>query len=419
MSVSGSMKYGALLLGLATMAPAQRGEPEVPLMTPSERKAVDEQSAEFNAALRPVLEKAAKSTVRIWGNPGRPRVLAYGTVVGDGRRVLTKWSEIERFSEGLQVQAGEDQSFGAEVEGVYVDEDLALLKLTAGEARDRAPLVPAAFEPVELSVGKFLAAPQPSGAPGAFGVVSVLERNLRETDQAHLGIMADPRYKGDGVRISTVQPEYGASEAGLRADDVILKVDEREVSGLQELRNVLSGKQPGDRVMLRIETAGKERDVEVRLSNRPVQGQFAGDRLHHMEAMGGRINKVRSGFSRVVQSDMQIQSNRVGGPVVDLQGRVVGITLARADRTRTYVMGSAAVMELLGKSVDTVAAAKAKTAEKEQQLAAQQRQLMPQGFSGGGPGVKPQDIQRMRRNLEDMERLAQRIDDEMEALEEQ
>ncbi len=408
MIVSEIMRHGVLLLCLVSLAPAQL-EPEVPLMTPSERKAVDEQSTAFNKALEPMLKKAARSTVRIWGKDRQPLLLAYGTVVGDGSQVLTKWSEIERFTESLQVQAGENRSFQAEVEGVYIDEDLALLKLVAGGSQSRPPLVPAEFQPVGLTIGRFLAAPQPSGAPGAFGVVSVLERNLRETDQAHLGIMADPEYKGQGVRIATVQAEYGAAEAGLRQGDVILKVEERSISGLQELRNVLSSKQPGDRVNLRLETAGKEKDVEVRLSNRPLQGQFAGNRLNQMESMGGRINRVRSGFSRVVQSDMQIQSNRVGGPVVDLQGRVVGITLARADRTRTYVMSSAAVMGLLGERFDSVAEAQVKSAKKEQLLATQQRELIPQ--------ARPRDVKRMQRNLSDLERLAQRIDEEMQALE--
>jgi len=423
------MKMRKLLQGsilAAALAVSAHGQgmdqDRVPLMRPDEEAEVNRQSDVFNKALESVTSDAANSTVRIWGNDRKPKVLAYGTVVGDGSQVLTKWSEIERFSESIQVQTANRESYPAEIVGVFSEEDLVLLELgTGGKAlgeagsfeRSTSKLKPATFHPSALTLGKFLTAPQPTGKPAAFGVVSVLERNLRETDQAHLGIMADPEYKGEGVRISDVQTEYGAANAGLQAGDVILKVDDRKVSGLFELKNALSTKQPGDKVNIMVESAGKERDVEIVLSNRPVIGQFSGDRLNQMERMGGETSRVRDGFSRVVQSDMQIPSDRLGGPVIDLEGRVVGITLARADRTRTYIMGSEAVLDLLKGKYDTVAEARAKQTALEQMLANQQREPLPKFRAAG----KPRDVERMRRHLSDMERLMERMQEEMNAME--
>lgn len=310
----------------------------------------------------------------------------------------------------LYLQGGNGEEAKAEVSGVYTQEDLALLTIS-GEAGGMA-FTPAKFYETPLTLGRFLAASRPTGKPGAFGVVGVLERNLRETDQAHLGIVSDQRYKGEGVRIADVQPEYGAADAGIQAGDVILKIGDRSISGLQELKNAMSGKRPGDTIVLLVESAGKERSVDVRLSNRPVLGQFSGDRLNQMERMGGEPNRVRDGFSRVVQSDMQIEANRVGGPVVDLDGHIVGITMARADRTRTYIMASSAVMEMLKGKADTVAEALIKSEEEKQQLAEQSRAMMPKLRAQG----KPRDAQRMRRHLGDMERLIERMDREMEEL---
>ncbi len=412
-----------ILLGVSTLGSAQQREKDVPLMRPDERETVNDQSADFNRALESVIQEGAASTVRIWGSGGRRGggFLAYGTVVGDGTEVLTKWSEISRWANELQVQPNGRRGFAASVKGVYTDEDLALLKMGETGPPDRNgriekisyKLKPAKFHPSDLPLGKFLTAPQPSGKPGAFGVVSVLERNLRETDQAHLGIMADPEYSGEGVKIADVQLEFGAAEAGLRSGDVILEVDKRKISGLQELKNALSSKHPGDKVTILIDSAGKERSVEVMLSNRPVMGQFSGGRLNQMEVMGGAVSKVREGFSRVVQSDMQIQKDQIGGPVVDLDGHVVGITVARADRTRTYVMGSEAVMDLLKTEYDTVDEAVAKLAEKEQMLAQQQRAMMPKMPPHGS---KPRDLDDMKRHLDDTERLLGRLDFELEEL---
>jgi serine protease Do len=402
----------ALLLCSALPAAAQRSEEEVPLMRPDERKVVDEQSAEFNKALEPIVADAAKSTVTVWGSDrGRPRRLAYGTVVADGTGILTKWSEIEPFADSLFVNGATGEGAKAEVSGVFTEEDLALLSIPA-EAVESEKIAPAKFHVSDLSLGRFLVAVRPDSKPGAFGVVGVLERNLRETDKAHLGIMADFQYRGAGVRIANVQPEYGAAEAGLRAGDVILRVNEREISGLQELKNALSGKSPGDKVTLRIETAGKERDVEVLLSNRPVLGQFAGGRLNAMERMGGELSRIRDSFSRVAQSDMKIQADQIGGPVVDLEGRVIGITMARADRTRTYIMGSRAVLDLLKMKTDTVAEARAKTEKLKAELAEQNRAMFPPMRRE----AKPRDLPRTRRHLSDLERLLGRANRELDDL---
>ena len=412
------IKFGFLAVALTSTTSAQRQqEEEVPLMRPDEVEVIEEQSDSFNEALVPILKDAAKSTVRIWGQTGRrgqTSLLAYGTVVGNGSQVLTKFSEVASALGTLQAQTGDGRSFPMEVAGVFTDEDLVLLNLAnAGQSGgDGNLLEPVKFFDADLEYGQFLATPQPSGQPGAFGVVSVLERNLRESDQAHLGILVDPQYQGQGVRIASVQPEFGAAEAGMQSGDVILAIDDREISGLQELKNALTGKQPGDQVSIKIDTAGKERTVEVMLSNRPVHGQFAGDRLNQMERMGGEPNRVRTGFSDVVQSDMKINKNQIGGPVVDLKGRVVGITMARADRTRTYIMGSKTLMEVLKSDFETVAEAQEKIELQRERLASQRRAILP----NVRPQGRPRDRGRAQRHLSDIERLRNRLNGELDAL---
>ncbi len=408
---------GMSVLGLLSSAFAQ--EQDVPLMRPDEEKVIKSQDLAFNKVLSETLAEASKSTVRIWGKPSRSRVtavLAYGTVVGDGTQVLTKWSEIERAENSLFVQAGGDESFQAVVAGVFSDEDLVLLDVKVPVNAKRAAnniLVPAKFSEMEWNFGRFVSASQPDGNLAGFGVVSVKERNLRETDRAHLGILVDQEFRGKGVKIANVQPEHGAAEAGIQSGDVITNIDGREISGLQELKNALTNKQPGDSVKIKVETAGKERDLEVLLTNRPFSGQFSPERLNQMERMGGEPNRVRSGFSQVVQSDMKIQSNQVGGPVVDLEGNIVGITIARADRTRTYLMSGSAVNEILKGKAETVAEARLKMETRLQELADQRRELMPRMRML----QKPMAPERAQRHMSDLERLLGRLNREFESLE--
>ena len=79
----------ALLLPSALLA----ADEDIPLLRPVERQAMDQQADEFNAAVMPALTTASKSTVRVWSGTRR---LSYGTVVGDGSKILTKWSEVAR-----------------------------------------------------------------------------------------------------------------------------------------------------------------------------------------------------------------------------------------------------------------------------------------------------------------------------------
>jgi len=381
---------------------------DIPLLRPEERRAVDKQSDDFNQSIMPVLLDAAKSTVRVWSGTQR---LAYGTVVGDGRTVLTKWSEIAGARGALRIAsgAGMDPSEvrAVVVTGVYDEVDLAVLRFE-GEA-----LPAVKWADGEMALGMFLAAPQPDGRPGGIGVVSVLERNTRETDQAFLGVMGDPDHKGVGVRVASVEEGSGAADAGLGEGDVILQVGERKISGLLELRNALIGRAPGERVAMEIQRGEGVLKVEVLLGNRPKLPQFSGDRLRQMERMGGPVSKVRGPFPNVVQTDMRLTPDQAGGPVVNLRGEVVGVVLARVDRTRSFMIPASAVKRLLEtEPVDPSVASVAVEPEMVQPRGA--RNMRPQG-----PGRAPRggNEERLRRHLSDMERLMELMREEMEGIE--
>jgi serine protease Do len=389
--------YLIIALGLPN---ALRAQNDIPLLLPEERQAVDTQADEFNEAIKPAIATAAKSTVRVWSGSRR---LAYGTVVGDGRKILTKWSEVARARVDLRVDAG-DESRAVKLAGVYQDEDLVLLEIVG------KPLTPVSWSFEAPGLGGFLAAPQPDGRLAAFGVVSVLSRNLRDTDLAYLGVVGEAGFTGQGVKIKDVDEKSGAHAAGLKPGNVILKVGERPISGLLELKNALIGVTPGAKVSLLVKADGGENKIEVTLGNRPQLPQYANGRLEQMERMGGPVSQVRDSFTQVIQTDMRPKPNQVGGPVVDLQGRVLGITMARADRTRSFVMPAAAVVDLLKKEAGNPALAQVRQEEKEVPAT-------PRGNAKRGRAM-PGGEDRMRRHLSDMQRLMDHLRLEMEALEE-
>lgn len=392
--------YLILALALPSML---RADEEVPLLLPEERDAVNQQSDEFNQALAPALAKASESTVRVWSGTRR---LAYGTVIGDGRRILSKWSEVARARGNLQVNNGKETR-AVRMSGVYEDEDIVVLEV------EGSPLKPVTWSFAKPKLGEFLAAPQPDGKLAAFGVVSVLERNLKDTDMAYLGVIANPQYQGPGIQVDQVDPESGAGKAGLKSGDIILKVGERQLSGLLELKNALTGVMPGQTLDLWVNVGGKEKKLQATVGNRPKLAQFSGERLEQMERMGGPISQVRDSFTQAVQTDMRPKPNQVGGPVVNLKGEVLGITLARADRTRSFMMPAAAVEELLKQEAANPATAQVRDEAKDARMTT--RGEAPPAARPRGRAALGED--RMRRHLNDMQRLMEHLQQEMEALE--
>lgn len=402
------IRLSILLLALPNAAHAQ-GDNGVPLLTPAEKEAIDAQSASFGRAIEPVIAEAAQSTVRVWSGTRR---LAYGTVVGDGTQVLTKWSELLRSRGDLRVEAAGRELRAVKLAGVYADHDLALLEVE-GE-----PLQAVRWADAEPVLGSFLAAPQPDGRLAAFGVVAVSSRNLKQADQAFLGVTADPTHDGAGVKINVVVEESPAAQAGIVEGDILLSVDGREVNGLFELRNSLSGIPPGATLpmVLRRNDETIRRNVEV--GGRPQFPRFPGARLQQMERMGGPISRIRDEFPFAIESDMRPQPNQIGGPVADLKGGVVGVTLARAGRTRSYVMPASAVIEMLKAEPEN-------PEEVDQRMAAAQQddpfqgiqtpRAMPSPAPAPGRGSAPAP-ERLSRHLSDMQRLLGLMAREMESL---
>ena len=389
-------------LSIALILPnALLAQDDIPLIMPEERQAADAQAAQLSEAITPALATVAKSTVRVWA--GNRRV-AYGTVVGDGTKILSQWSEVARGSGILRVDVAGAEYRPVKLSGVYQDEDLVVLEV------EGSPLTPVSWSTEVPKLGSFLAAPQPDGKLAAFGVVSVLERNLKTTDLAYLGVIGDRDFRGPGVKIGEVAADSGAAAAGLRPGNVILKVGERTISGLLELRNALTGVAPGATISLLVDSGGKTQSVQVLLGNRPKFSQFSGDRLLQMERMGGAISQVRDSFTHVIQTDMRPKVNQIGGPVVDLQGHAVGITVARADRTRSLVMPAAAVVDLLKKDAENPALAQVRTAEEEAPLPTRGG-MAPRGRA------MPGGEERMRRHLTDMQRLMNHLREEMDGIE--
>ncbi len=113
-------------------------------------------------------------------------------------------------------------------------------------------------------------------------VVSVLDdlkTNGRVTNRAYLGVNVVDiinenakfmyRVEKEGVYVSYVQPDSAAQQAGIKAYDRLVKIDDKEISESTDLTNYLAKHKKGDKVKIVVERDGKEITLDVTLGERP------------------------------------------------------------------------------------------------------------------------------------------------------
>jgi serine protease Do len=89
-----------------------------------------------------------------------------------------------------------------------------------------------------------------------------------------------------------------------------------------------------------------EATVDVRLAAR---GEMFTDQMNRNDQMSGDFSPRRSGFPRVLQHD--ILGNRAvqGGPLLDLDGRCIGMNIARANRAESFAIPMEDLKEIAGR----------------------------------------------------------------------
>jgi serine protease Do len=286
-------------------------------------------------AFRQVIADARLSMVRVRGEvkDGEAKDVALGVVVDSAGFVLTKASELKS---PLECRLQDGRKLSARIVGVNRDYDLAMLKIDTTEL----PAIKWASK-ADAAVGAWLATPGLKEDPIAVGVVSVARRKIpRQRAMLGIELVADETRP----KIKQVFPNSGAARAGLKADDVITRVAGQIVKTREALIRALSAFRPGDTLNLLIRRGDDEKSLRAtlgdRVSSRP-------NRANLQNRLGGRLSGRRFGFDAVLQHDTVLRPRDCGGVVVGLDGRAVGVNIARAGRVESYAIPAAIVVSLL------------------------------------------------------------------------
>jgi len=285
-------------------------------------------------AFAPVSDAARDSIVKLNVDGA---TVALGTVVDTNGLALTKASELKKGK--LTCWLATDKEVSAEVLGVNEDEDLALVRVHA------RGLKPIRWADGEAAIGQWAITPGIANTPQAVGIISALPHRIRPP-RALIGVQFS--FRGTQPSIEALLPGLGAEKAGLKPGDIIVAVNAQTVTNREQVVEALSEFREGQTVKLRVQRKETQFTAEVRMmANKSGQSEDATNSSRRFDRISGDLSRRAEGFDQAIEHDTVLQPWLCGGPLMNLDGKAIGINIARASRVSTYALPARLVKRAL------------------------------------------------------------------------
>lgn len=283
------------------------------------------------------------------------RDACHGVFVDDEGHVLTKASELGSGARRIDVLMNDGLSVAGKVLAIDRALDLAVLGTEGGD------VTPVPFgSDAEPALGDAIVTVGRGMAPMALGFRSLgpyVSGRSDAASRAILGVAMRPPLEeeraaipgGVGQVVAQVMPGSGADRAGIAAGDAIISVDGVRLADAESAAVPLGTRAPGDEVRVEWAHGGERRVAQVRLLRPP------GMEMRRMLSTGAELSRRATGFGEVIQHDGVVPAQGVGTPVLDSEGRVVGLNIARADRMKTYALPAKRVKASLDAMLASIA----------------------------------------------------------------
>lgn len=308
---------------------------------------------DFAASLHSVTDKNHVSVVRLEG-PGGDSIL--GTVVSTNGLVVSKYSVAQKMHQCI-FQDGLKRSF--RILSFDEKKDLCLLRVnrrgltpirfrndlrhpsvaTSALKGQTVNWIPPTTGSLALSVGY-------RDRIAAFGMVTMGMHDFKIqqpqcSDCVDMGVTVSPypsltRINGvvyphrKGIKVLRVYPRSLGERLGLLVGDLINTVNGRTVTDRQVLHHVMKKIRGGDVLTMKVYRQGVPRELIHKV---PKAKKTLHDRWG-----GGPYSDRRFGFGPVIVHDSVLSPHDCGGPLVDVQGNVIGINISRSMRVASFAI---------------------------------------------------------------------------------
>lgn len=287
-------------------------------------------------------QAALSSTVEVVLD-GEP--VALGIVV-EPKMILTKRSEVSSLDGKalgeLQCRLPDGSLAQASIVGENHDYDLALLRC------DGCRFEPVVFGDVDARAGNVVGSVQPGSRPvpgvisrsGSFGIRPM---------QGNLGLPTAER--GGQLIVEKTGPikdvpfdlaEMTLVGEAIRFGDVITHVESKAVLNRASYVAIAKDCVGGDRLRLTVSRDGRVFDVNVPTSA-----------AHPPVALRFPVSYRFTGFPEIISHDAVVDRTHCGGPIIDIEGKVIGMNIARTDRHQMAAVPGFALLKLIDRMLDT------------------------------------------------------------------
>ena len=139
----------------------------------------------------------------------------------------------------------------------------------------------------------------------------------------------------EGVLVDSLTKESAAKDAGVKAGDVIVKVDGNAVRNSAQLQEAIGRHRPGDQVKLLVNREGKERELLVSLKNKAGNKEVVKkEKVEILNVLGVELESVSSKECKKLGIDGGVKVNKLlAGKLRQQTEMREGFIITKVDKT--------------------------------------------------------------------------------------
>ena len=191
------------------------------------------------------------------------------------------------------------------------------------------------------------------------GITSATARAIPKTGAVIGILMGTEVSEKKGVPVREVTPKGPSEKAGMKNGDVILSIEGEAVNSTEELKKAVGKHDAGETITVVVQRKQEQKTLKITLGYRELV--FASMKSRN-DKLSGKVSVRRTGFEKVIQHEVTLAPSEMGGPLLDLKGRLLGINIARRNRVEFFALPVSLIQKVIkAKTAEIAKASKDKT----------------------------------------------------------
>ena len=167
----------------------------------------------------------------------------------------------------------------------------------------------------------------------------------KSTPFSSIGVRFD--LKTQTPKVEHVLPGLGAEKAGIKAGDIIEAVNSTAVTNRGQVVAIVSEFRDGQEVKLRVHRTQEDFEAQIKMVVPAADKSPGFPSERRSSRLRGDVSQRSQGFEQAIEHDTVLQPWLCGGPLLDIDGKAIGLNIARASRVSTYALPASLARKIL------------------------------------------------------------------------